>query len=188
MAAYGLRVTYINLTLRTAGIIALPTSSRSAAKGAIVFKALHERKQRERVRQLLAGYISRNYLPQVSKTDRRFERRAFCEVVWMVGWDEQNQAPDFDRVRHAVTRDVNQDGLSLLLTAPLDDEQLLIGLDSGGGSRHFIRCLLEYCNPLGYGFYQAGLHAEELVELDPLDIERLKQSARPLNSEAVGVV
>lgn len=151
-----------------------------------MFKALRQRKQRDRVRQLLAAHISRHYLPQLGKTNRKHERRAFCEVVWVIGWDSQNQKPDFDRVSHAVTRDINEEGLALLLTAPLEDEQLLIGLDDDGG-RHFLRCLLEHCTPLGHGFYQAGLYADEVVDLDPLDIERLKQTARPHTAELAGV-
>jgi len=152
-----------------------------------VFKALRQRKQRDRVQQLLTAHISRRYLPQIGKTKRQHERRAFCEVVWVIGWDGHNGQPDFDRVSHAVTRDINKEGLSLLLTSPLEDEQLLIGLDDDGG-RHFLRCLLEHCTPLGHGFYQIGLYADEVVELNPLDIERLKQSAGPRTAEPVGIV
>jgi len=152
------------------------------ARGNTVFKVLRERKQRDRVRQLLASHINRHYLPQVGKTDRKHERRAFCEVVWVIGWNSEDGRPDFDRVSHSVTRDINEEGLSLLLTAPLQDEQLLIGIADDGG-RHFLRCQLEHCTPLGHGFYQMGLYAEEVVELDSLEIERLKQSASAHTAE-----
>jgi len=172
---------YTCLVTSTDEIETLPIDERNG-----MFETLRKRKTRNRVQQLLASHISRHYLPQVGKTGRQQERRAFCEVVWVIGWDDENQEIDFDRVSHAVTRDISKDGLSLLRTAPLDDEQLLIGLDGDGG-RHFLQCQLEHCTPLGHGFYQVGLYADEVVELDPLDIERLKQSARPHAAETAGV-
>ena len=81
------------------------------------------------------------------------------------------------------TRTPDSGGLVLAACA-LDP--LLIGLQDQTGPS-FVRCTIEHCTPLGYGFYQIGLHPEEVVPVREDEIAKLRRSLEQHDHQPVGV-
>ena len=130
------------------------------------------RSSRGKVPQSLGARMNRSFVQQMGDRDRKRQRSAFCEVVWVAPYDEATNAPDFDRISVAVTRDICPDSLSIIHTTSFDSGQILVGFMSEFEPA-FIRCNVRHCTPLGYGFFQIGLDAQKLVNVRPEQIEAI---------------
>ena len=145
------------------------------------------RKRHDDVQRFLNRRMNRSFLPQVvSESKRRHSRGEFCEVVWVLPYDEQEYLTVFDEARVAVTRDISPEGLSILQTSPLNEVRAVIALESDL-EMHFILCRVMHSTPLGYGFFHIGLHAEEFLNVDLTAVDdlkrRLKQTPVPIAQE-----
>jgi hypothetical protein len=136
------------------------------------------RKRREDVRKVLYGRINRSFGLQVGKRDRQYTRSAFCEVVWLVPYDDQARLAEFDRVIPVVSKDICQEGLSLIHNEPIEAARVLVGLQSQFEPA-FVLCQVEHSTALGYGFHQIGLFPEEVVHVEPGQIAEIRQRLQP---------
>ena len=143
-------------------------------------------KRRDDVQRFLNRRMNRSFLPQVSGSKRRHSRGEFCEVAWVLPFDEQKGLAVFDEARVAVTRDISPEGLSILQTAPLNEVRAVIALE-GDLEMHFILCRVMHSTPLGYGFFHIGLHPEEFLNVDLTAVDdlrrRLKKTPFPMAEE-----
>lgn len=148
-----------------------------------MFGFLFHRK-REEVKRILHGRMNRAYMRGIDNKNRNASRGAFCEVVWLIPIDEETRSPDFSRVSTLVTKDISAGGLSLIHDRPIGDRRMIVGLQDESQPR-FIVCDLEHCTALGYGHYLIGLHPDEVVQIDPSEIEAMDQRLRNAEEEPV---
>ncbi len=140
------------------------------------------RRKRNDVRTILTGYMSRHQVKQVRQESRRSARGAYCEVAWLIPYNDDEQEPIYDRAFPLVTKDICQDGLALIHNAPVTDRRVMIGLP-GDVSVCFFSCRVEHCTPLGYGFYQLGTQVYNLVEVSPCDVHAFERRRRQFETE-----
>jgi hypothetical protein len=144
-------------------------------------------KRRDDVQRFLSRRMNFSFLPQVSGSKRRHSRGEFCEVAWVMPYDEEEGCAVFDEAHVGVTRDISPEGLSILQTSSLNDVRTVIALE-GDLEMHFILCRVMHSTPLGYGFFHVGLHPEEFLNVDLTAVDdlrrRLKQTPLPMLQEA----
>jgi hypothetical protein len=131
-------------------------------------------KKRQEVRRMFQGRLNRSYFRQFRFGKRVDPRANFCEVLWVIPYDDSTGKPDFSRLFPLVTKDASSGGLALIHTEPFDCERVLVGLQEIEGSGAvFVDCMHEHSTPLGYGFYQIGLSPKEIVTLTAADLAEL---------------
>ena len=133
--------------------------------------------KREEVRKILHGRMNRSYMQTLDNKDRHASRGAFCEVVWVIPIDGDTQRPDFSRVQTLVTRDICTNGLALIHNRPIHEQRIVVGLRDETYPR-FIVCDLEHCTELGYGHYVIGLRPDNIMRIEPDDVEAMEQTLR----------
>jgi len=141
-------------------------------------------RRREEVKRILHGRMNRAYMQTIDNKSRHASRGAFCEVVWMIPIDDQTRQPDYSRVAPLVTKDICTDGLALIYDRPIQCERIIVGLRDATCPR-FILCELEHCTALGYGHYLIGLHPQEVVQVDPDDVEAMEQHLKQYEEQPV---
>ncbi len=135
------------------------------------------RKKKEAVRRLLAGRMTTRYYSQFRFGKRQNPRGALCEVVWVMPYDSDRVRPVVEKAFPAVTKDFSAEGPSLIHTRPLPHRRIVIGLE-GTVETHLLLAHVEHCTPLGYGFFQIGVHPEEVLRVLPEDSKTLAQRMR----------
>ena len=125
------------------------------------------------MQRLLTSRINQNCLSNINPRDRGASRSAFCEVVFVIPCGRTGK-PDFKSCFPVVSKDICAKGLSLIHNEPIDADPLVIGLQDRTGPC-FVRCTLEHCTSLGFGFYQVGLHPEEVVSVREDELAALKR-------------
>ncbi len=119
---------------------------------------------------MFQGRMNRNYFHQFRFGKRVDPRANHCEVLWIIPYDDSTGKPNFRRVLPLVTKDASSEGLSLIHTEPFDWKKVLVGLPAIEESGTiFVDCTHQHSTPLGFGFYQIGLHPEEIVMLSASD-------------------
>ena len=140
-------------------------------------------KRNDDVQRFLNRRMNLSFLPKVTGSKRHHSRGEFCEVVWILPYDEEESRAIFDEASVAVTRDISSNGLSILRTAPLNEVRAVIALE-GDLEMHFILCRVMHSTPLGYGFFHIGLYPEEFLNVDATAVDdvrrRLKKSPVPM--------
>ena len=131
-------------------------------------------KRNDDVQRFLNRRMNLSFLPKVTGSKRRHSRGEFCEVAWVLPYDEEECCAIFDEARVAVTRDISSEGLSILQTSPLNEVRAVIALE-GDLEMHFILCRVMHSTPLGYGFFHIGLHPEEFLNVDLTAVDDLRR-------------
>jgi hypothetical protein len=129
--------------------------------------------KRQEVQRLFTSRINQSCLSNINPRDRAASRSAFCEVVWAIPCGRTGK-PDFNSAFPVVSKDISAKGLALIHSEPITSDPLLIGLQDQTGPC-FVRCALEHCTALGYGFYQIGLHPDEVVSVREDELAKLKR-------------
>lgn len=132
------------------------------------------RKRHDEVQRFLNRRINRSFLPQIDSGNRRHSRGEFCEVAWVLAYDDDESTPDFDDAHVVVTRDISPDGMSILQTSPINETRVVVALE-GDLEMRFLLCAVTHSTPLGYGFFQVGLYPEEFLHVDADVAEDLKR-------------
>ena len=127
--------------------------------------------KKQEVQRLLTSRINQFCLSNINPRERAASRSAFCEVVFVIPCG-RTRKPDFNYAFPVVSKDISAKGLSLVHNEPINGDPLIIGLQDQTGPC-FIRCTLEHCTPLGYGFHQIGLCPEEVVTVTADEMVRL---------------
>ncbi|MGH7199232.1 MAG: hypothetical protein ACREJB_01415 [Planctomycetaceae bacterium] len=130
-------------------------------------------RRRDRMRRVLASRVNQNVRDRVIDGNRGVTRTALCEAVWVVPC-RHDAKPIFTEATAAITRDMSQQGLSLIHSGPVTAGTLLVGLECEGG-REFLRCRTQHCTPLGGGFYQVGLVPERIIPVSRVDLRILNE-------------
>ena len=131
-------------------------------------------RKRDEVRRLLSGRMNRQFFRQFRYGDRFSPRGSFCEVVWVIPYDEAGAEPLCELAFPAVTKDICPEGLSLIHNAPIDGERVLIGLESSS-ELNVLLCQHQHSTELGHGFHQIGLLPKEVVHLELATINALRR-------------
>ncbi len=118
-------------------------------------------KRRSEVARILSGRVNTHCASNLHPGARRASRSSYSEVVWLVRFTNRNR-PDFDNALPVVSKDISPVGLSLVHTAPVDEERVIVGLRNGTGMV-FVQCNIEHTTPLGCGYFQIGLNPDQLV-------------------------
>ncbi|MGQ0636374.1 MAG: hypothetical protein ACT4QC_17315 [Planctomycetaceae bacterium] len=147
--------------------------------------------KREEVRRLLSRQLNRVQKRQLETGGRHEPRGAFCQSVWVAPFTD-GRAPDFGAAYPAVSKDAGPEGLAVIVPlAHAPGETLLVGLETDDDEHlTFLRCEVRHCTALGLGFYQVGLHAEQVVHPCLSDVRGLLRRAAQVNAEgaATGTV
>ncbi len=141
------------------------------------------KKKQDNVRRVFSGRMNRRSLQQFRFGDRRDARGTLCEVVFVIPYDDDEEAPQFDRAFPAVSKDICFEGLSFIHNRPVEQNRILIGLE-GDELPLFIACTLQHSTPLGFGFFQIGLHPHEVVQVSADSLQALDAALKE-NSEQV---
>lgn len=131
------------------------------------------RKKQDEVRKLLQNRMNRSFLRQFRYGKRVDPRGSYCEVVWIIPYDDNVKYPDFGRGFPVVTKDISPEGLSLIHTSPMNGERVVVAMENARETR-FVVCSCEHTTDLGYGFYQIGLHPDEVLWLDESELDMLR--------------
>jgi len=140
-------------------------------------------KKRDEVRRLLANRMNSRFSSQFRYGLRKNPRGSFCEVVWVIPYDSDRSMPRVEAAFPVVTKDICSEGLSLIHTTPIDQQRIVVGLE-GAVQMHFLLCHREHCTPLGYGYYQIGVHPEEILKLRADLLLRLERRMAEFRREA----
>lgn len=133
------------------------------------------RKRQDDVQRFLSRRMNRSFLQQMDSGKRRHSRDDFCEVAWVIPYDEEAIQPVFEESHVAVTRDISPEGLSIIQTSPINEVRCVIALE-GDMEMHFILCTVTHSTPLGYGFFKIGLFPDEFLNVDQSVVENMKRS------------
>ena len=127
--------------------------------------------RRKKAKALLTSRLNKVTFAEIQGSDREVDRCSVSHAVILIpalgkrGWDFEAAAP-------AVSRDMSHGGISLIHTAPVESENLLIGLIEGDTAQ-YLKCRVEHSTPLGLNFFQIGLSVEEVVALDQKETETI---------------
>lgn len=141
--------------------------------------------KRHEVARILTSRLNHAVIEQHREGARTSARAALCEVVWLIP-GAKHRSRDMDAAFPVVTRDISPRGLSLLHTAPVEQERIIVGLQDANGPK-FVRCTLQHCTPLGFGFYQIGLYPEEVVALSRDEVRTLTEKMASFGRPATPV-
>jgi hypothetical protein len=150
-----------------------------------MFGFLLSKKQQE-VRRMFRTRMNHNYFQQFRFGQRVNPRSGFCEVVWVVPFRGLTRQPEASEAFPVVTKDYASEGLSILHTQPLEDKQVLLALPGELGPE-YVLCTREHTTALGYGFYQIGLHPDEIVKVSPAFEHELQARLEEFTAEPVAV-
>ncbi|HID24188.1 MAG TPA: hypothetical protein EYP14_17550 [Planctomycetaceae bacterium] len=142
-------------------------------------------KKRDEVRRLLANRMNTRFSSQFRYGLRKAPRGSFCEVVWVIPYDSVRSTPRVEHAFPVVTKDICSEGLSLIHTTPINEERIVVGLE-GTVQMHFLLCHREHSTPLGYGYYQIGVHPEEVLKFRADVLLRLKRRMAQFRTEDRG--
>src|ERR1700685_1207637 len=127
-------------------------------------------KKRDEVKRVLHGRVNRAHARTISLANlRQATRGTLTEVVWVVPCSSPHDV-DYSRVFPAVARDLSTEGIGIVHHEPITEPWVIIGLRDNTDPR-FLACTPKHCTSLGYGFYNIGLFAEEIVRPNSDDIE-----------------
>ena len=145
-----------------------------------------QRKNCDEVKRVMNERINRHYAKQIRVGNRGTDRVAFCEIVWVIPFNNATGQREFENAFPTVTRDISPGGLSLIHTMPIHCDRLLVGLQ-GDVERIFLDCICRHSAAMGYGFFQLGLEPGERVLPSPIEmqllgtvIDRYKKRGEPL--------
>lgn len=105
----------------------------------------------------------------------------------------KNGVADIERCTIAITRDLGDDGVGLLLTHPVTARELLVGYllpDAAVTDPWFFRGTTQHNTPIGGGYWVVGVELHEfltnqrhssLIELEPLTQKLLPPSPPPVD-------
>ena len=131
------------------------------------------RNKQEEVRKIFQNRMNRSFLRQFRYGKRLEPRGAFCEVVWVIPYDVEDEQPDYAAVSAAVTKDISPEGLSLVCDTPLEHKRVVIGLERANEMTYVV-CDNCHTTPLGYGYFQIGLHPTEEIRISRLDEQQMR--------------
>lgn len=132
-------------------------------------------KKRDEVKRILNGRMNRTFLQTLNPEEVRGSRRgAFTEVVWVVPCNDTATA-DFASVFPAVTKDLSAQGICLLHYGPITEPRVIIGLRDETDPR-FLLCTRTHCTAIGSGFYQIGLHPDEVILIRNQAIDLMRET------------
>lgn len=141
-----------------------------------MFELLLKPGKRRKAQAVLANRINERAMQELT-SDRAPERSPFCKTVYLIpprgrSWDPANASI-------VVSRDIAPGGLSIVHTSDLNDTEVLIGLPSENATR-FLRCAVQHSTDIGHGYFQIGLMAEQVDDLDRHENEALEQRVAEL--------
>ena len=108
--------------------------------------------KRKRVQAVLTNRMNRTCFEDLSGSDRGPVRSPFCQVVFLISRRGRNW--DFDNAAPVISRDISPEGLALIHTASITDDEVLVALADKDGSLNVVHCAVQHCSSLGYGFWQ----------------------------------
>lgn len=139
-------------------------------------------KKRSEVARVLTARVNHHCFAGLDPRDRTASRTSYCEVVWLVTCGSRGR-PDYGSAVPVVSKDISPQGLSLIHSAPLEEQRVLIGLRSDTGMV-FLQCERAHSTPLGCGFHQIGLIPTEMVNVPDEVVRDL--SRRSASTEHAG--
>ena len=145
-----------------------------------MFNFLHYRK-REEVQRVLAHRVNHACLGRMREGARHSARIALDEIVFVVPIGQRGQ-PDFAQAAPAIGKDISVQGLALVHTAPVDSEEIVVALQDVAAPR-FVRCRVQHCTRLGYGFFHVGLFPVEIVKVDEDEVRRMHERLAQFDKE-----
>ncbi len=138
-------------------------------------------KKLQKVQAVLTNRINQRCLSEVRGANRGPERSAYVHALVVIPgrrkhWEFENAFP-------ALSRDISPHGLALLHNAPLEGEFLVeIAAEQ---TANYVHCTVRHCSEIGYGYWQVGMQANEVIVLDPLDHRRLEKRVEEFVAEHV---
>ncbi|MBW3542020.1 MAG: hypothetical protein KY476_17260 [Planctomycetes bacterium] len=145
-----------------------------------MFGFLFERKRQE-VRRALASRINLRCADGIRHADRGATRSPFCEILWLMP-DDGDRGEAFEEMTPVVGKDISTQGIAIVHNQPVTAKRVLVALDGQFGPS-FIRSTVEHSTPLGHGFYQIGLHPDEVVQLEAHEVAAWRRRCEEFASD-----
>ena len=134
--------------------------------------------KRRKAQNVLTSRINEGAVAALT-SDRAPERSPFCKPVFLIPAEGRSWNPAAAHV--VVSRDIAPGGLSIVHTEELGD-RVLIGLP-GKNDTKFLRCSIQHSTDIGYGFFQIGLLAEQIDDLDGSEVRALERRIESLTKD-----
>lgn len=157
----------IDLRLRIAGPRALVTNDNS---GHSMFDFTSGSK-RQRVQAVLTHRMNQQCLNEMSANDRGPDRSAYVHALVVVPGRKRHW--QFSEAFPVLSRDISPQGMALLHNELMEGEVLVEVPGEAGPS--FVRCSVQHCSSLGLGYWQIGLKALEVVNIEAKERHVLEQ-------------
>lgn len=139
-------------------------------------------KKRSEVSRAMTHRLNHACMEALRYQDRKDDRAAYSQVIWIIPTNGKKRL-DFAASVPAVSKDISKEGLSLIHTAAVEGESLLVALPGENG-HSFLQCKIEHCTALGYGFFQIGLHPENVANVKYDDMRAWKARCREFEKTA----
>lgn len=115
--------------------------------------------KRKRVQAVLTNRVNQKCLEEMHGADRGPDRTAYVNALVVIPGSKRKW--QFEDAFPVLSRDISPAGMALLHNEPIEGEVLVEV--TGENTTNFVRCTVQHCNDLGYGYWQVGLKAEEIV-------------------------
>jgi hypothetical protein len=128
-----------------------------------VLSYLNKQRKLKEAQGFLTKIINNN-CPQLgaySKGERGEERLNLTLAAFVVPFAAAG--PDVASAVATVTKEVATTGMSVVLTQPIEAEEVLLGI-RWDSQPTFFRCQIKHQSPIGAGLWQTGLSADEIVQ------------------------
>ncbi len=145
------------------------------------------RNKQEEVRKIFQNRMNRSFLRQFRYGKRLEPRGAFCEVVWVIPYDVEEEHLEIESVIAAVTKDISPEGLSLVCDAPLEHKRVVVGLERSN-EMTYVMCDKCHATSLGYGYFQIGLHPTEEIRIPKIEEQQMRAMLDARHSNPASVL
>lgn len=136
--------------------------------------------KRKRVQAVLTARMNQRCLDGLGDDGRRVQDRS-SYVTSLVVIPGKNRSWAFDEAFPVLTRDISPNGLSLVHAGSIEGEVLVVIPSDGAPS--FLKCDVQNCNDMGYGYWQIGLAAQHVVDVEYPDQLRLDERLADFDRE-----
>lgn len=134
--------------------------------------------KRKRVQAVLTNRLNQKCLNELQGNERGPDRTAYVHALIAVPGKKRKWR--FEDAFPVLSRDLSTSGMAVLHNAVIEGE-LLVEMP-GKNTSHFVRCTVQHCNQLGFGYWHIGLKAEEIIEIGLRQSETLAQQLEQFNS------
>ena len=136
--------------------------------------------KRKRVQAVLTKRVNQKCLEELSGGNRGIDRTSYVNALIVIPGSKR--AWRFEEAFPVLSRDLSSAGMAILHSSALEGE-VLVEVTGKDAFYSYVRCKVQHCNDLGYGYWQIGLKAEEIIGINRADHITLQERIAALTVE-----